>query len=333
MRVPRREFLRTGTLISCAASVSIVAPSQTVAIEEISGPRGPQPGPIFVATWPFGLPACQRAKEVLAGSGNMLDAVERGINLTESNPEIDSVGLGGLPNADGIVQLDACIMDGVHQRAGAVAALENFANPISVARRVMEVTKHVTLVGADAARFAKLQGFTEQNLLTDKSRQRWEAWKNKPAASDVGKPTKSHDTISLLGLGIDGHLCGGCSTSGLAFKLPGRVGDSPIIGSGLYVDGQVGAAGATGIGENVLRYCGSFLIVEFMRQGISPTDACVKAIERISKGDGKAPKDLSVNFIAIDKRGNIGAAGTDDGFRVAFASASEAAIFQPTIVR
>ncbi len=288
--------------------------------------------PIFIATWPFGLAACERSRSELASSGSILNAVERGINLTELDESVDSVGVGGTPNAEGVVQLDASFMDGVHQRAGSVAGLEGYPNPISVARRVMEVTKHVMLVGKDAARFAKQQKFVERDLLTAESRARWEKWK---AAQKNGTndSDKSHDTIALLGLGADGHLCGGCSTSGLAFKLPGRVGDSPLIGSGLYVDGEVGAAGATGVGENVLRYCATFLIVEFMRQGKGPTEACEAAIRRIAAGDGKAPEALSVNFVAVNKAGIIGAAGTDKEFICAVVDAKRALLIQPRLVR
>jgi isoaspartyl peptidase/L-asparaginase-like protein (Ntn-hydrolase superfamily) len=288
--------------------------------------------PIFIATWPFGLAACERSRTELGNSGSILNAVERGINLTELDETVDSVGVGGTPNAEGVVQLDASFMDGVHQRAGSVAGLEGFPNPISVARRVMEVTKHVMLVGQDAARFAKQQKFVPRELLTFQSRERWEKWKAAQRAG-TNSADKSHDTIALLGLGSDGHLCGGCSTSGLAFKLPGRVGDSPIIGSGLYVDGEIGAAGATGVGENVLRYCASFLIVEFMRQGKSPTDACEAAIRRIAGGDGKAPQALSVNFVAVNKAGVIGAAGTDKEFVCAVVDANRAVLIQPRLVQ
>ena len=287
--------------------------------------------PIFIATWPFGLAACERSRAELSSSGSILNAVERGINLTELDETVDSVGVGGAPNADGVVQLDASFMDGMHQRAGSVAGLEGFPNPISVARRVMDATKHVMLVGQDAARFAKQQKFVERDLLTAHSRERWQKWKASQALG-TNAPEKSHDTIALLGLGADGHLCGGCSTSGLAFKLPGRVGDSPLIGAGLYVDGEVGAAGATGVGENVLRYCASFLIVEFMRQGKSPTDACEAAIRRIAAGDAKAPQALSVNFVAVNKAGVIGAAGTDKDFICAVVDANRAVLVQPRLI-
>lgn len=285
--------------------------------------------PIFIATWPFGKAACERSRDVLAGSGSLLDAVERGIQVTESDETISSVGYGGLPNADGVVQLDASFMDGATQQAGAVAALAGYPHPISVARRVMEQTKHVLLVGEDAAAFAKSQGFVARDMLTAKAREAWQKWRASQSSANNTEADKSHDTIALLGLAADGHLVGGCSTSGLAFKLPGRVGDSPLIGAGMYVDGEVGAAGATGVGENVLRYCGSFLIVEFMRQGLTPSAACEAAIRRIAASDRRQPKDLSVNFIAINKAGQVGAAGTDGEFRCAIVDATQSLVVRP----
>lgn len=224
--------------------------------------------PIFIATWPFGKPATELALKTVQGGGSTLDAIEAGIRLTEADETVDSVGIGGIPNADGVVQLDASIMSGPKHQAGSVAGLEGIVHAISVARRVMERTSHVMLVGDGARRFALEQGFPSAELLTGGQKEKWLQWKAKRAAPADRPPT--HDTIALLGLGTNGDLYGGCSTSGWAYKLPGRVGDSPIIGSGLYVDNDIGAAGATGMGENVMRYCGSFLVVELMRQGRSP---------------------------------------------------------------
>jgi N4-(beta-N-acetylglucosaminyl)-L-asparaginase len=287
--------------------------------------------PVFIATWPFAKAACERARSVLDGGGSMRDAIERGINVTELDESVDSVGYGGLPNAEGVVQLDASFMDGQLQKAGAVAAIEGYPNPISVARRVMETTKHVMLAGEDAAIFAKQNGFASRDMLTDASRKRWQQWQEKQVQGQ-NAAEKSHDTISLLGVDATGHVVGGCSTSGLAFKLPGRVGDSPLIGAGLYVDGEVGAAGATGVGENVLRYCGSFLIVEFMRQGLSPTAACVATIRRIAAGEQRPAKELSVNFVAVNREGQVGAAGTDAGFRCVVVDAKQSLLLQPLLV-
>ena len=320
MNVNRRLF---GIL----SSLTSVAVAQTA--------RGAMPiegtdGPLFIATWPFGLPACKQSLVSLKAGGSVLDAVEQGIRVVEADTEVDSVGVGGIPNANGVVQLDACIMDGTNQKAGAVAALEDYPHPISVARKVMEKTKHVFVVGQGAKDFAAQQGFEKQDLLTPQQREKWKQW-----LKENGKevPKGSHDTISLLGIDAERRIAGGCSTSGLAYKLHGRVGDSPLIGGGLYVDGEVGAAGATGIGENILRYCGTFLICELMRQGKTPTEACIGAIERIARGDRKKPADLSVNFVALDKQGRWGAAGTDESFVAAVVTNQEAKIIKPEIVR
>lgn len=320
MNVNRRLFGILSSLTSVAVAQSA---------------RGAMPiegtdGPLFIATWPFGLPACKQSLVSLKAGGSVLDAVEQGIRVAEADTEVDSVGVGGIPNANGVVQLDACIMDGTNQKAGAVAALEDYTHPISVARKVMEKTKHVFVVGQGAKDFAAQQGFEKQDLLTPQQREKWKQW-----LKENGKevPTGSHDTISLLGIDAERRIAGGCSTSGLAYKLHGRVGDSPLIGGGLYVDGEVGAAGATGIGENILRYCGTFLICELMRQGKTPTEACIGAIERIARGDRKKPADLSVNFVALDKQGRWGAAGTDESFVAAVVTNQEAKIIKPEIVR
>ncbi len=292
--------------------------------------------PLFVATWKFGLPSCQRSLETLNKTKSILDAIEMGIRLAEADTSIDSVGVGGAPNANGIVQLDACIMDGETHKAGSVAALENFPHPISVARRVMERTKHVLLVGEGAADFAEEQGFPSQDLLTLEQKKKWEDWKDRQRQLLRPRGERpiplNHDTIALVGMDSNGHIAGGCSTSGLAYKLSGRVGDSPIIGSGLYVDGEVGAAGATGIGENVMRHCGSFLIVELMRSGMDPTKACRTAIERIAKTEKKQPSELHINFLAIDKQGSWGAAGTDADYEIAVVTPESARLERPFLV-
>ncbi|XZE52588.1 N(4)-(beta-N-acetylglucosaminyl)-L-asparaginase [Planctomycetaceae bacterium SH139] len=306
---------------------------------------GQQAGPLAIATWSFGLAACQQAVRTMTDGGHRLDGVEQGIRVTEADAENRSVGIGGIPNADGVVQLDACIMDGPRQRAGAVSALEDYPHPISVARRVMEKTPHVMLTGAGAADFAAAEGFPRGELLVPRERDahaKWQANRKKPVGGidpvDVSKQAPAddrslnHDTIALLALDSAGELAGGCSTSGWGYKLAGRVGDSPIIGSGLYVDGLVGAAGATGLGEITMRYCGSFLVVEAMRRGASPEDACLEAIERILAGERRAAKELSVNFIALAKNGRVGAAGTDVGFRYAVVAQGVAEVRTPTIL-
>lgn len=320
MRIDRRTF---------AAGLSAMAAWNGLSRSGLSQANNGRP--LFVATWNFGLPACKQSLETLRKTGSILDAIEKGINVPEADPSVDSVGVGGAPNSEGIVQLDACFMDGATHGAGSVAGLENYPHPISVARRVMEKTKHVLLVGRGAADFAKSQGFAQQELLTEDQKKKWLAWKEKQPKPAVSPP--SHDTIALVGMDETGHLAGGCSTSGLAYKLPGRVGDSPILGSGLYVDGDVGAAGATGIGENVMRYCGSFLIVEFMRSGMEPAAACKATIERIAKHERKAAADLHINFLAIDKQGRWGAAGTDAEYKIAVVTDQSATLETPILVK
>lgn len=308
MNMSRRSFVtRTafGVLGGAALEVGQAAASTPEA--------KPSETPLLVSTWSFGKAANDTGLKILLQGGSILDAVEQGIGIVESSGN-GSVGLSGGPNAAGVVQLDACIMFGPGHRAGSVAALEGIRHPISAARRVMEKTRHVMLVGEGARMFALEQGLESIEV---NSRERYQSWldqhlppKAKPAA---GQPGKGHDTIALLVLGADGNIAGGCSTSGLGGKLPGRVGDSPILGSGLYVDNDTGAAGATGLGENVMRYCGSFLVVEYMRQGLDPTAACQETIRRIVKQEARGA-NLSINFVALDKSGRFGGAGTDGSF-------------------
>lgn len=302
----RRTFLNQTALGVLAASAASVGRSAESNVE-----KGEVP--LVVSTWNFGKAANEAALKVLTDGGSLLDAVEQGIWVTESAGN-GSVGLSGGPNAAGVVQLDACIMNGPDHKAGSVAALEGVRHPISAARRVMEKTRHVMLVGEGARMFAEEEGLETVPI---NSKERYEEWRKKRAAAqDKGgdqKP-KGHDTIALLVLAKDGNIAGGCSTSGLGGKLPGRVGDSPILGSGLYVDNEVGAAGATGLGENVMRYCASFMIVELMRQGMAPHEACMQVIQRIIRTEPKG-KNLSINFVALNKQGLYGAAGTDRGFQ------------------
>jgi isoaspartyl peptidase/L-asparaginase-like protein (Ntn-hydrolase superfamily) len=322
MTMTRRNFMGRAAL---AVAGSTTIPKVRSAESHLDG----QPGeiPLIVSTWPFGKPANDAALKILLQGGSILDAVEQGIWVTESDAANRSVGLGGLPNAAGVTQLDACIMSGPGHQAGSVAALEGIRHPISAARRVMEKTKHVLLVGEGARMFALEEGLESVEI---NSAERYEAWRKQRGPrsrppGEAGQKSKNHDTIALLVLGRDGNIAGGCSTSGLSGKLPGRVGDSPIIGSGLYVDNAVGAAGATGIGENVMRYCGSFLVVEYMRQGLHPEDACLEAIRRIARMDPKGT-DLSINFVALDKKGRSGAAGSGPGFQYSVTTKSSSGV-------
>lgn len=278
--------------------------------------------PVIVATWRFGLPACRAGWELLATGRLALDAVEAAANVTEEDPAEMSVGYGGLPNAEGVVELDAAIMDGRTHNAGAVAGLSGIHKPITVARMVMERTPHAMLVGANARRFALNSGMADSDLLTDASRRRYAAWRAERSAADVshfeprpaGSPTDgSHDTIGICALDADGDLAVGCTTSGLAWKMPGRVGDSPIIGSGLYLDNEVGAAVGTGDGDEMMKCCLSYRVVLSMERGMSPDEACREAIAYlIRKRSGHLGRGAAV--LALRRDGVSGSAATASGF-------------------
>ncbi|WP_448548085.1 isoaspartyl peptidase/L-asparaginase family protein [Thalassotalea fusca] len=270
--------------------------------------------PIVVSTWEHGLAANHAAWQKLAQGERALDAVEAGVRVPEADPAVRTVGYGGYPDREGVVTLDACIMD-EHQNCGSVACLQNIKHPISVARLVMEKTPHVMLVGEGALNFAKEQGFNEENLLTEQARQDWLAWKKESQYQPVIN-IENHDTIGMLALDRQGNLSGACTTSGAAYKMHGRVGDSPIIGAGLYVDNEVGAATATGMGELMIKTVGCHLVVEMMRQGMTPTQACQAAVERIAQklGDYKA---FQVGFLALNKAGEYGSYCIQPGFNYA----------------
>lgn len=274
--------------------------------------------PVVLSTWDFGLKANEEAWKILSLGGRALDAVEQGVRFTEADPTERSVGYGGRPDRDGKVTLDACIMD-EFAGIGSVAALEHIKHPISVARAVMEKTPHVMLVGDGALQFAKEQGFPEENLLTPESEKEWKEWL-KTAKYEPVVNIENHDTIGMIALDSKGNLSGACTTSGMAFKMHGRVGDSPIIGAGLYVDNEVGAATATGHGEEVIRTVGSHLVVELMRQGYAPQKACEEAVKRIVKftyNRGKKLDNIQVGFIALNKKGEYGSYCIHGGFNYA----------------
>ena len=275
-------------------------------------------GPVVISTWDFGIKANAEAWKVLGSGGHAIDAIEKGVRLVEDDPNERSVGYGGRPDRDGRVTLDACIMD-QNAGIGSVAALEHIKNPISVARAVMEKTPHVMLVGEGALQFAVEQGFEKMNLLTETSKKEWQQWL-KTATYQPKVNIENHDTIGMIALDREGNLSGGCTTSGMAYKMHGRVGDSPIIGAGLFVDNSVGAATATGHGEEVIRTVGSFLVVELMRQGHSPQTACKMAVERIYQNfvnQKRSLKDTQIGFIALNKQGETGAYSLQNGFTYA----------------
>lgn len=274
--------------------------------------------PIVLSTWRFGIPANEAAWKILQKGGTALDAVEAGVQVPEGDPNERSVGLGGRPDRDGRVTLDACIMDD-NFNIGSVACLEHIVHPISVARAVMEKTPHVMLVGEGALTFALSQGFKKENLLTKESEAEWREWLK---TSQYNPPIniENHDTIGMIALDKNGNLSGACTTSGLSYKMHGRIGDSPIIGAGLYVDNEIGAATATGHGEEVIRIAGSHLVVELMRQGYSPQKACEEAVKRVianQKRRNKHIKDIQIGFIALNKKGETGAFCIHPGFNYA----------------
>ncbi len=263
---------------------------------------------VVIATWPFGQTAVKAAAALLADGQPALDAAIAGGQAVEDDPAIHSVGYGGLGNAVGTVQLDACVMAGKDLTCGGVAALENVRHAAALARRVMEKTPHVLLVGAGARQFAIQEGFPLETLLTPDSVAEWE--KKRPKAK-APEPLPGHDTVAVLALDKKGSLGGVCTTSGLAFKMPGRVGDSPLIGSGLYVDDEAGAAGGTGVGEEIIRINGSHFVVEAIRAGRSPQEACERAVRRVNAvAVRRGVHPAQVAFIALDPKGRVGAACT-----------------------
>ena len=295
----RRTFLQTSGIIGSATILKSPSSDQSTFATE----------PIIIATWK-NEKGTKSGWDKMMQTGRALDGVEAGAWIPEADPNETSVGYGGLPDRDGHVTLDACIMDHLGN-AGAVTFLEGIMHPISVARAVMEKTPHVMLSGAGALQFALSQGFKKQNLLTPASKKAWEEWKKESKYKPIVN-IENHDTIGLLGIGKAGEIAGACSTSGLAYKLHGRVGDSPIIGGAVFCDDEVGGACATGLGEFVMKTLGSFLIVEFMRQGMSPQKACEEAIMRIVKR--YKYQEFQVGYLALNKKGEYGAYSIQKGF-------------------
>ena len=275
------------------------------------------------------MPANAAAWEIIKSGGNALDAVEAGVRVSEGDPESHSVGYGGLPDREGRVTLDACIQDH-DSRAGAVAFLQHIKHPISVARKVMEETNHVMLVGEGALQFALQQGFEKEDLLTEHSRKMWEEWLESNEYQPIN--WENHDTIGMLAIDQQGRMAGACTTSGASFKLHGRVGDSPIIGAGLFVDGEIGGACATGMGEAMIRTAGCAMVVEQMRNGATPTEACKIVIDRIIKKHGNMD-GLQVGFLAMNMQGEVGAHSVFSGFDYAYTTANNHALIDATFDR
>lgn len=310
--VTRRVFIAKTTM----ATASIGMVGKSFPIKKLSQAKN---YPIVISTWNHGLPANEAAWEILSAGGYSLDAVEKGVRVPEGDPNVITVGFGGIPDAEGKVTLDACIMD-EKGRAGSVAYLGHIKHPISVARLVMEKTPHVMLSGKGALDFALENGFKKENLLTPERKAEWKKWKKEKREYsnkiNIENQAENHDTIGMLAIDKIGRLSGACTTSGMGYKLPGRVGDSPIIGAGLFVDGEVGGATATGTGELVMKTLGTFLVVEFMRNGMAPSEACEAAVKRIAQ---KIPdyQNHQVGFIALNKYGEYGSYCIQPGFNFA----------------
>ncbi|MEY3397697.1 MAG: hypothetical protein RL220_291 [Bacteroidota bacterium] len=287
-------------------------------------PLSPFTGGLVISTWDAGLKANDAAWKALESGGTALDMAEKGVNDTEADMSNLSVGLGGLPDRDGHTTLDACIMDS-YGRAGSVMFLENITHPASVARRVMEKTPHVQLVGEGAYKFAIEQGFPHNDYKGEAAQAAWQEWLKKSEYKPVIN-IENHDTIGLLAMDRSGNIAGSCTTSGLAYKMRGRVGDSPIIGAGLYVDNEVGAATATGLGETIVRACGSFLVVEMMRSGATPLEACKEAVHRIARMNQEV-NDFQVGFIAVNKAGEAAGYSFRKGFTYALYKNGENKIY------
>ena len=310
----RRKFIKKVALGTVGIATAVnYAEAKNVAVNSNKPPKKP----LVISTWRHGLAANDEAWKQLKNGKAPLDAIVAGVGIPEGDPEVRSVGYGGLPDREGKVTLDACIMD-KNSDCGSVSFLQGIKHPIAVAQKVLENTPHVMLTGEGALQFALSEGFKEEDLLTEKSKKAWEKWleqsKYKPVIN-----IENHDTISMLVLDEDGNLSGGCTTSGAAWKMHGRVGDSPIIGAGLFLDNEVGAAAATGLGEAVIRTAGSAMVVELMRQGKSPFEACKDIVERIynKHKNHKDMEYLQVGFIAINKNGEHAGYSIRPGFNYA----------------
>jgi N4-(beta-N-acetylglucosaminyl)-L-asparaginase len=300
----RRKFIKNTILASAATAIGSKSLMSNTINKKAFHSKTSVQKPVVISTWDIGVKANAKAWEILTGNGRALDAVEQGVRIPEADPNITTIGYGGLPDRDGYVTLDACIMD-EKGNAGSVAFLQYIMHPISVARVVMEKTPHVMIVGEGALKVALDNGFKKQNLLTDEAKKEWELWLKNHNYKPYKYDKDNHDTIGMLALDNNGNLSGACTTSGVKFKYHGRVADSAIIGAGLFVDNEVGGAAATGLGESVIKIAGSHLVVEMMRMGKSPDEACEIAVRRIIEKQ-QGYKDFQVAFIALNKNGETG---------------------------
>jgi N4-(beta-N-acetylglucosaminyl)-L-asparaginase len=345
--ISRRHFLGAGAAAAASLTLNRKALAEAGAGGMRVQPASAAGRPVVVAS-ANGMRGVARAYDMITRqNADTLDAIIAGVNIEELDPDDQFVGLGGLPNEEGVVQLDASCMHGPTKRAGAVAALEGIATPSLVAKAVMDHTDHIMLVGAGAKKFALEMGFKEQNLLTEKSRQDWLRWKACLSPADpwldepgTATPTVSYDhplhvkfttgTINMNAVNSAGDLSSVTTTSGMSWKIPGRIGDSPIVGAGQYCDNTVGAAGSTGRGEANIKVCGAFLIVEFMRQGLSPNEACMRTIDRVIAMTERRLLDphgrplFDLQFYALAKDGRVGAATAYEGGSFAVADAQGA---------
>lgn len=302
----RRDFIKSVGAAGALASV----PAQA------AEPAGN--GPVFLATWVWGKAATERAAEVFHSGGSVLDAVEKGINVVEADPNVEAVGYGGLPNSEGVVELDAGIMDGTRHRAGAVCGLQGVKTPISVARLVMEKTTHTTMAGLGVQQFALEMGFHFEQLLTPASLKKYMAWRANPNRKTFWIDADHHDTIGMIATDGGGHIAAGCSTSGLPWKIPGRVADSPLVGMGYYADDHVGGASATGNGDLMSNYCTSISIVRMMERGTSPPEACEAILRHMVKTDPKN-RASQCAVIALNTRGEFGAVSMNKTMHLTYA--------------
>jgi N4-(beta-N-acetylglucosaminyl)-L-asparaginase len=310
----RRTFIKNATF--AGATTALLSKSSFAVSQLKSTSSSTLQYPIILSTWDFGQAVPETAYKTLQDGGSVLDAVENAVKIPEADPKITSVGYGGFPDRDGKVTLDACIMDG-NGNCGSVVFLEYIMHPVSVARAVMEKTQHVMLAGEGALQFALENGFKKEYLLTDEAEAAYKEWLKTSKYTPTKVDNENHDTIGLLAMDTNRTMAGACTTSGMAWKIRGRVGDSPLIGAGLYVDNEVGAATATGVGETVIRVAGSFLIVELMRNGKSPEEACRLAIERLIRKNPQYKNDPSflAGFIALNKSGDVGACSYRKGLQ------------------